>query len=266
MVFDKPMPLLLIEDDVVECVKFKDCANSRTDITFVGMTDSSEDALTLLKTRLPEGVIVDLQLVDGEGSGLQFLDEFYKADMAFRPVVVVTTGNRSRLVRDHIEAMGVDWIFSKNQRGYCADFVVSTLLRLRKSLYAVQGNEKSRSWKAVESPEDRRAKINKRIDAELDCIGIRARLKGRDYLHEGIYLQIQAGKKAGSVIDQVARNQKITYASVIRGMQTAIDNAWSNAPIVELQVHYTARISEKTGTPSASDFIFYYADKIRKTL
>lgn len=263
MVMDKPMPLLLIEDDVAECVKFKDCANSRTDITFVGMTDSSEDAMTLLKTRLPEGVIVDLQLVDGEGSGLQFLDDCFNADMAFRPVIVVTTRNRSRLVRDHVEEMCVDWIFSKNQKGYSADLVINTLLRLRKSLHVVQGGNEPRS---IESAEDRRVKISRRIDAELDCVGVRARLKGRDYLHEGIYLQIHADRKSGSVIDQVARNQKVTYASVIRGMQTAIDNAWSNASIEELQTYYTARVSEKTGTPAASDFIYYYADKIRKTL
>jgi ActR/RegA family two-component response regulator len=68
---NNPMRLLLIEDEVGECIKFKDCANRRTDITFVGMTDSCEEGINRVKTLLPEAVILDLQLVKGSGSGLQ---------------------------------------------------------------------------------------------------------------------------------------------------------------------------------------------------
>ena len=55
---DKPMALLLIEDDIAECIKFKDCANRRSDITFVGMTASSIEGISLVKSHMPEGVIL----------------------------------------------------------------------------------------------------------------------------------------------------------------------------------------------------------------
>jgi len=262
----KPMRLLLIEDDVGECIKFKDCANSRTDITFVGMTDSSAEGMKLLKTRLPEGVILDLQLVKGEGSGLQFLIKLKEADLAFRPIVVVTTSNQSPLVYDHIENLGVDWIFCKKQKGYSTDFVVDTMLALRESLHIKQHVGTPGDRQSIESPEERRNRIYKRIDAELDLIGIRARFKGRAYLREGVYLQIHSKKVTGAMIDQVAANHNITYSTTAKVMQTAIDNAWNNASIDELKVHYTARVNPKTGSPSASDFIHYYADKIRKTI
>ena len=263
---DRSMPLLLIEDDVADCIKFKDCANNRTDVAFVGMTDSSEEGMNLLKTRLPEGVILDLQLVKGSGSGLKFLTAFRDADLAFRPIIVVTTSNQSPLVYDHIEKAGVDWIFCKKQRDYSAGFVLDTLLELRKSLHTLQRDGVPGDRNTIESPEEQRIRISARIDLELDLIGIRAKYKGRKYLQEAIYLLVVTNKESGSVIDQVALNHKITYGTATQVMQTAINNAWDNADIDELKLHYTARVSSKTGTPSPSDFIYFYADKILKTM
>lgn len=261
-----PMPLLLVEDDVSECIKFKDCSNRRNDINFIGMTDSSDDALILLKTRLPEGIILDLQLTNGAGSGLHFLNKLKEADLAFRPAVVITTSNQSSLVYEHIEKLGVDWIFSKRQRDYTVDFVIDTLLTLRESLHAVQKDNSSKDRQLIESPEERNNRISQRIDVELDLIGVRTRLKGRTYLHEAIFLQINSNKGSGSVIEQVAAKHKITYSTISRVMQTAIINAWDNMNIEDLQIYYTARVSIKTGVPSPTDFIFYYADKISKTI
>jgi DNA-binding NarL/FixJ family response regulator len=262
----KPMPLLLVEDEVADCIKFKDCANRRNDIIFIGMTDSSEDAMRLLKTRLPEGVILDLQLLKGKGSGLQFLRQLKEADIAFRPAVVVTTSNQSPLVYDQIEKMGVDWIFCKKQSDYSPDFVIDTLLELRESLHTVQRNGTSVDRQSIESPEERRVRISQRIDTELDLVGVRVRLKGRVYIHDAIYLHIESDGKTVPIVEQVAIKHKVTYATITRVMQTAIDNAWDNSSTEDLKKYYTAQVSPKTGSPTASDFIYYYADKIRKTV
>lgn len=267
MGIDKPMPLLLIEDDVAECIKFKDCANNRTDITFVGMTSSSIEGLQCLKTRIPEGIILDLQLNKGRGSGLQFLEDLKNSDSVFRPIIVVTTSNRSELVYNHIEENGVDWVFCKKQADYSADLVLNTLLTLRKSLYARQGNELPVDMQTLESPEERLARISQRIDTELNLVGISSKYKGRKHLHDSIFLLINIKKGASeAVINQVAAAQKGNYSAIVRAMQTAINNAWASSSIEDLQVHYTARIDYRTGVPSPTEFIHYYADKIRKTM
>jgi ActR/RegA family two-component response regulator len=259
------MPLLLIEDDLDEITRFVDCSNSRNDIKFVGMTDSSVDAMKMLKTHLPEGVIVDIQLIAGEGSGLDLIDTILSSDLAFRPVIVVTTSSRSHLLLDQVQKLGVDYIFSKHQKGYSADYVIKIMLKLRGSLHSKQKTGAS-DRRSIESPAERRAMIDQRITVELDYVGIKHRMVGREYLHEAIALQIESGPKAGSKLYRVADLKRKSYASILRGIQTAIDHAWSNAKISDLQKYYTARVSEKTGTPTASDFIHYYADKIRRTL
>lgn len=261
-----PMPVILIEDEVGECIKFRDCADRRADVKFVGMTDSSEEGLKLVQALLPEAVILDLQLARGTGSGIQFLEKLNKTSLAFRPIIMVTTTNQSRIVYDRIEELGVDWFFCKKQRDYSVNFVFDTLLSLRKHLRLGQNHGGPVQRELIESPEERRTRIYKRIDTELDLIGVRARYKGRVYLREGIYLQIHTEKESGAVIDQIAKKHIHAYNTISTVMQTAINNAWEGAAPGELEAHYTARISVKAGVPTPSDFIHYYANKISNSI
>ena len=272
----EPMRLLLIEDEVGDALKFTECAKRRPDIRFVGMTDSSEEGLKLVKSALPEGVILDLQLVKGNGSGLQFLETLNETVLTLRPVVVVTTSNQSGVVYRLVENLGADWFFDKAQPSYNADFVIDTLLSLRKVLDAKQGNRSSseaaaqgdlrQSREMVETPADRRSRIYQRIDIELDLVGIRARLKGREYLRDCIYIKMHSFKERGSGIEKVAANHKHSYGTLVKTMQTAIHDAWDNTDAEDLRTHYTARVNSQMGSPHVSDFIHYYADKIRNTI
>jgi DNA-binding response OmpR family regulator len=262
----KPMPIVLIEDDVGDCIKYKDCANRRTDIKFVGMTDSSEQGLKLVQSYLPEAVILDLQLAKGSGSGIQFLEMLNKTNLAFRPIIMVTSSNQSRIVNDRLEELGIDWYFCKKQRDYSEDFVFDTLLSLRKHLYSGKRGGEIDCREMIESPEERETRIYTRIDAELNLIGIRARYKGRVYLRDGIYFNVCTNSESGSAIEQVAVKHKHAYNSISSSMQTAINDAWNNSAPEELLEHYTARISAKTGVPTPSDFIHYYAAKIRNSI
>ncbi|MCL2337292.1 MAG: hypothetical protein FWC60_07735 [Firmicutes bacterium] len=266
MSLEKPMPLLLIEDDVAECVKFKDCANRRTDVTFVGMTASSSEGINCVKTRLPEGIILDLELNKGQGSGLQFLSDLKTVDLALRPIVVVTTNTPSEIVYNHVHHNGAALVFYKQKSDYSPDMVLNHLLVLRQSMHALHG-EMPEDLQTPETPEERRLRITQRIDAELSLVGIGSKYKGRKHLHEAIELLLNIEKDAPeSVINQVAIAHKTSYSAIIRTMQTAINNAWESTSIEDLQTHYTARINYRTGVPSPTDFIHFYADKIRKTI
>jgi response regulator RpfG family c-di-GMP phosphodiesterase len=260
----KPMTLLLIEDDVADCVKFKDCANRRGDVKFIGMTDSSSDGIKLVQSRLPEGVILDLQLTKGEGSGIKFMDDLNKSRLPFRPIVVVTTTNTSEIARSYLEGMYIDFFYSKKQRGYSEDLVIEDLLRFRNQAQRNQQPGTPGYPKAIESPEEKEKRCYQRIDAELDMIGIRSRFVGRSYLRYGIYLQIYAGNKP--VIDKVAEKFKYAYNTISAGMQTAINDVWDNEAPEELVKLYPARLNSKTGSPTPSDFIHYLAEKIRNSI
>ena len=263
----KPMPLLLIEDDLSECVRFKNYAEGRNDISFVGMTGSGDEGLRYVKTHLPEGVILDLELHRGKGSGLQFLSELKEANVGLRPLIVVTTNIPSTTVYHSVHDMGADMVFYKRQADYSPSMVISTLLALRKSLHTTRRDELPGDLQTIESPEELRVRLMDRIETELNLVGIGIRYKGRAHLRESIYLLITKDKNnSDAVIYQLAERHKLSYSSVIRAMQTAINNAWECTGIDDLQTYYTARVNINTGVPSPTEFIHYYANKIRKSM
>ena len=61
-------------------------------------------------------------------------------------------------------------------------------------------------------------------------------------------------------------NIKFGNSSISRAMQTAINYAWRISSIDDLMTYYTARINHQTGVPTPTEFVYYYADKIRKYL
>jgi len=264
----KPMPIVLIEDDVSACRAFMDCTNSRTDIVFAGMTGRSDEGLEYVKTKLPEAVILDMELNWGEGSGLDFLEKFQKTELSLRPIIVVTTRNRSEIVQERLHEFGVEWVFSKKQQGYSPEMVLNHLLTLRPYLHTVRGSGQSSALQTLETPEELKKRIFQRIDAELNAFGISVRLKGRDLVKEAIYLLMNKDEKAPDTVFHIlAKTHKTRYDNVVRNIQTAINDAWQNHDDIDMLLKtYTAPIRKGSGSPSPTEFIYFYADKIRKSM
>ena len=61
----------------------------------------------------------------------------------------------------------------------------------------------------------------------------------------------------------IAENHRKSEASVERAMQNAINRAWKTSDINELLYHYTAKINSTRGNPTITEFICYYANKLR---
>jgi response regulator RpfG family c-di-GMP phosphodiesterase len=264
----RPMRLLLVEDDHDDVSKFTECVKKRKDVQIIGITNSSDEAMKIIKSRLPEGIILNLQLVRGKGTGIRLLEFLKNTELTIRPIVVVTTSNQSQRVYRSVEAMGADFYFNKTTEGYDETVVLDTLVFLRPYI-ELDGKRSPREGNVrdmVESPEELRDRVYRRIDLELDLVGLRTRLKGRDYLREAIYFQMYSTKERGSGIEDVADMEKKQYGSIAKAMQTSINDAWKRVDIDEVFAHFTARITAKTGVPYVSDFIHFYADKIKRTI
>jgi len=263
----KPMQVVLIEDDTSACRKFMDCANGRTDIVFVGMTGSSNAGLEYVRNKLPEAVILDMELNWGEGSGLDFLEKFQKTDFSIRPIIVVTTRNRSELIQESLHEYGVEWVFCKKQKGYSPEMVINHLFKLRPFLYAVRhGGENSRLH-TLETPEELKKRITLRIASELNAVGISTRFKGRNMIEEAIFLLVSKDKKdSEKIFNDLALKYKTHYNNIVRNIQSALHNAWNNNDLETLEKLYTAPVRKDLGAPSPTEFIHYYADKIRGSM
>jgi len=256
-----PIKVLLVEDDVEECNRYKELSNKRSDINLVAVTNSSTKAIEYLKYYKPDAVILDLELNQGEGSGFEFIENMAKQSINKRLDIVVTTNVCSDSVYDFCHKNKIDFIFYKKQVNYSQEKVLDTLL-----LLSGYESEKVVEYAADEKMEEE--KVMEKINKELDLIGISSHLQGRKYLCDAIYFIIQNDKINSkiSIIQHLVGKYKKSNSTISRAMQNAILHAWRISSLEDLATYYTARINYETGVPTPTELIYYYADKIKKEL
>lgn len=257
------MKVLLIEDDERECAEYKRIIENNDNIKLVGITNSSSVAIKYVNSYKPDGIILDLELNNGEGSGFDFIENIMKQNIEQFPVIVVTTNIYSDSVYNFLHKNKVDFIFYKNQNTYSRENVLNTLLLLK----AYEKSDKMVDFK-LDDNEEANDKLSDLINKELDLIGVGTHLKGRRYLYDSIYYIVENGGNGEniSVIQFLVGKYKRSSSTISRAMQNAILHAWRISSLEDLSALYTARINYETGVPTPTEFIYYYADKIRKSL
>lgn len=187
------MKLMLIEDEKKEQDKFKKLAEKMNDVTFVKITNSTEEGIKCLKENDIDGVILDLELNSGIGNGFEFLEKLKITKLSKIPKIVVTTNVYSDSVYDYLHQNKVDFIFYKKQENYNVENVINTLLLLNNYT-----NTASTDIKEIEEEKAKQEKlIAEKVNYELDLIGIASHLQGRKYLFDAItYLLSEEGENS----------------------------------------------------------------------
>lgn len=261
----KPMTLLLIEDDSIECQNYIDYVEESKEAEIVKITNSSKQGIEYFNLYMPEAIILDIELHKGEGSGLEFLEEIKKYTEEFKPIIVVITNASSNILYNKLHEEGVELVFYKKQKDYSPKLVISSVLSLREILHKY-GNQKCNNKK--ETKAEKEEKLSIKIDTELNIIGISPHLKGRKYIHDAIMylLKEKDNEQKETVFNYLSSSYKRSSSSISRVMQTAINYAWRTSSPEDLETYYTAKINYHTGVPTPTEFIYYYFKKIDKTL
>lgn len=259
------MRILLIEDDVNECEKFKEEVNNTDGVELIAVTNSSTEGLKYVKRYMPEAIILDLELNAGEGSGFEFVKELRKLKLTISPKIFVTTNVCSDSVYDYLHENKVDFIFYKKQEKYSVSNVIKTLLLLQG--YSNNNNDNNRNSE-IGNSEDVTQELSDKVNKELDLIGVGIHLQGRKYLHDSILYILTHGKEDSriSINQYLMSKYKKASSTISRAMQNAIIRAWRISSIDDLEQYYTAKINYETGIPTPNEFIYYYVDKIKKTM
>lgn len=257
----KPMKILIIEDDISDCNSFKKCAANRNDIEIVAMTDSDLEGLKLVKSKRPEGIVLDLELnnsATGSIDSLEFLVNLKKLNLNYEPIVIVTTHVNSKRTYEILHRNGVDLILYKDNPKYSSEHVLNNFVNLRNA--DIDYKETSIE-EIIQNEED---KISNIINDELELIGVTAKLKGREYIHDAILYLVQDDSNKINVIQYLVNKYKKSGTTITNGIQNAIIHAWRVTPVEDLEKYYTARINYETGIPTPMEFMYYYVNKIKK--
>ena len=257
-----PMKILVLEDDIYEVKKIENIASSKSDIEIVDVTSSCYDALNYLKHKEIEGIIVDIELNKGlGGSGLDFLRELNSMELQFRPLIIVTTRNESEAVHNACRDLKVDMIYYKSKEDYSPCIVFNQFLLLRPYLVKKKvANPKSK----LESELERRHRIEKLISEEFNLIGMPANMKGYRYAFDAILYIIENGSSGDCYYtDYLYEKYKVRKSGISTSIQDSINSAWRNSAEEDILDNFDANITYNRGTPTPTQFIHYYVEKIK---
>lgn len=262
---DKLINILLVEDDIEDSNLIKNYIDSVDIIKLIGIANSVSTGLEYVRTYMPDAIILDLELNDGQGSGLEFLEEIKNIKVDVKPIIVITTNIYSKTVYTYAHKNGADLIFHKLKSDYSAELVINNILLLNKTKEAnrIENGVKS---KTLETINDYRNRISNRINRELNLVGISSHLIGRKYIHDAILYILENKEESENVFLHLAKVYKKGNSTIGRSIQTAIEHAWRKSSIEDLQKYYTAAVNYNTGVPTPTELIYYYVDKIKKMM
>lgn len=255
------LSLVLVEDDSQACEDIAAYVNTLDDVVLTGVTNNASKVEPLIQATLPDALILDLELHNGNCNVL--LQALQSISASKTPYILITTHNPSPMTYEAARQLGADFILSKHPPDYSAKSVVDFLRALKQVIqtYHVnyiptpQGRDPEESHIAKEQC------LTHTISRELDQVGISPKLKGYRYLTDAISLISKA--PTPNLFAVIGGKYGKTKASVERAMQNAIASAWRTTPINTLLLHYTAKVDSEKGIPTLMEFIHYYANKIK---
>ncbi|MCL2638587.1 MAG: response regulator [Oscillospiraceae bacterium] len=257
---DRDLKVLLIEDDATACRDIIKAADITDGIRLIGVTNSTDKAVQCVSDGLPDAIILGIELNKTSGKGLPFMQQLRDMKLEIFPYILVTTNSTDAAANDTAREMGADFIICKQQSDYKAANVMDFLGSV-KSVILGKKKQSGTEVLSVEDKEDIDKKTHKRIHAELDLIGVSPKVVGRSYLVDGIQRIME--KPEPNFSRKIAAHFGKSVPSVERAMQTAITGAWKNNNPQELTKYYTARISPTKGIPTVTEFIYFYASKVK---
>lgn len=257
---EETISILIIEDEEEICKQFENIIFSQPELHLISSTNNSTTGIHYLREHQPDVVILDLELHKGAGSGLDFLKYLNGNSLTLKPFVIVTTNNSSPMTHRYVHEMGCDFIMSKYETDYSEKKVIDLIITMKNII--INNRLSSISDHSVyEAPAVREQRMRRIISGYLNKVGINPKFLGSKYLVDAIIMVIDDVQ--ADLSTEIGKKYSKTSASVIRAMQNAIDNAWKNTNTDDLETYYTARIDLNRGAPTITEFIYYYAEKIR---
>lgn len=261
--------LLLVEDEADDCNRFVEYVGGVEELEFIGATDSAEQAVEMVGELLPDVIVMDLEL--SEGDGIDAIFRIRQMSLPFDPYIIVTTNTTSQPTLQMVRDNGADFVVTKQTRGYGPKQVVNVILRTKKYLRKKAEGEKIISQPVVEviSPDARRERLARRIKTEMSYISLMPGKHGYRLLVDAVLMVLDHPNDILMVTKDIypalAKKYSITSKNVERAIRSAIESAWNHAGIEALELHCPELVNANQDKPTNKEFIYYLADKIRSS-
>ena len=250
------LSVLIVEDDENDSKALAEEVKANSDkLCLAGVSKSSNDALAFIRNHKPHAVILDLELQEGSGDGMDLLEQLSSTVVCPKPYIVVNTNNSSKITRIKSKKLGADYEFAKWQKGYSPKMVIAHLIRVMPEILGCDDEPPARlSEKQLETL------MRDFVQAEFNKLGIRIKNAGYNYLVEAVILSANGeNENWGKIIGEKFGKSE---DSVTHAMQYAINNTWSKTDINTLQKNFTAPLRKDRFVPTIGELVFFYKQKL----
>lgn len=277
------LKILILEDDAEDRIAFQEYISTQNDITLTGCTGSTTEALKLTGQEAPHAIIIDLELHNGEGNGLQFLSELKLLSFTASPFLLITTNNSSHSIHEAARSLGADFILTKYQTGYSAAYVIDFLKMMYKTIHhdkktdtttsvadtkpdapsesntATPASSSEASTTHISVKDIPESELMAFICEELNILGISPKAVGYRYLADSVLVKLK--DPYDNIYRFLGPKYKRSDPSIERSMQYAINRAWRTSNPLDMAQIYTARVHSERGVPTIMEFIFFLVTK-----
>lgn len=236
---------------------------SDSDIEVVGTAENGMEAITMIKEKKPDVVLLDLIMPKLDGLGvmekLRFDESLKKA-----PSFIVITAIGQEGVTENAFELGASYYIMKP---FDNNMVLSRIKQLRGDLHNSRLIENHRI-STYESKDDYKERnLESDVTNIIHEIGVPAHIKGYQYLRDAIMMSVNDNEMLNSITKllypSIAKRHKTTPSRVERAIRHAIEVAWSRGKMDTIDELFGYTVSNGKGKPTNSEFVALIADKIR---
>ena len=234
-----------------------------SEIEIVGKSENGIDALSMIKEKKPDVVLLDLIMPKLDGLGVM---EKVKRDSEYtkNPSFIVITAIGQEGVTENAFELGANYYIMKP---FDSDIILSRIKQLKGDHHnkLIDNNRVT----AYENKSSTYIERNLETDVTniIHEIGVPAHIKGYQYLRDAIMMSVNDVEMLNSITKQlypsIAKEHKTTPSRVERAIRHAIEVAWSRGKMDTIDELFGYTVSNGKGKPTNSEFVALITDKIR---
>lgn len=252
----------VVDDNEIMVDLLVDIIERDAELEVIGTANNGLDAITLIKEKEPDVVLLDLIMPKLDGLGVMEKlknDGDVKKNLAF---IVITAIGQEGITENAFE-LGANYYIMKP---FDNNTVISRIKQVKnesRSKFIPQPKG------AVYENKDLYSEKNLETDVTniIHEIGVPAHIKGYQYLRDAIMMSVNDGEMLNSITKllypSIAKQHKTTPSRVERAIRHAIEVAWSRGKMDTIDELFGYTVSNGKGKPTNSEFVALIADKIR---
>ena len=221
---------------------------SEEEFELIGITNSGQDAISLIREKNPDVMLLDV--VMPAGGGLDVLSSFQGDTTIKTKFIMVSAIGDEKITRDAF-AMGATYYIMK-------PFEAASVIRRIKNVMKDPETEEVKK---------NRQELDKVITNALVTLGVPARLNGYKYLRQAIGMVVENPTVVSAVTKKIypviGDRYHVSAPSVERAIRHAVEVSWNRGNIQEMDRLFGYTINYEKGKPTNSEYIAMIADHIR---